>query len=793
MKRMSIVCMCGIVLSAALVFLSPAQTVQVGAGSYYTAGNFAVPDHGPNITSDFSQKIISAKWWATMINYQFSWQMWAHPLCYQTTAKGLDIGYPGAATGSSAGYIATWVKHLSVGVEGMTVDSSKVASYSHFGVTARWQKDGQLMEATMNQGIPFTFFKISGGNATVTFASAPTIWYNQGGVVGATVAGKYFALFAPTGAAWTGTTTLASSLAGKDYLSVAVLPDNSQQTLSFFKQYAYSFVKNTRVSWNYDEASAMLTTTFSVVTDVKEGLENGTLFAMKRHQWLSSSAALTPYAFQSAHGLMKVTAGQSFSTDMKFNGVLTVMPDTGYDKATLAALVKAENPPAILIGSTYNKEYGKFAQLAPIADMVGDTAQRNAILKCLRLGMEKWFTCSNECKYYYHKPWSRLIGYPAAFFSDTRLADHHFHAGYTIHPAQIIAQYNPAWGKKENFGGMVEMVMRDINAWDDNDSLFGRFGYFEPYEGHGWADGIGNGDGNNEESSSESMNFNAGLILWGVMTGNKVLRDEGIFMYVNEARAVEQYWWDVDHVTFPSTYPHVVVGMVKSNGGGWGTWFSGETGAIHGINLLPNTAGHLYYGRCPDYIPVNYTAGAFQWLDLFAEYLAYADGAGAMQKYNAGLPVETGNSKPACYLEISSLNAVGRLDTQVVANTPTFGVFTKSTTRTYCAFNPDSTQRTVTFNDGFSMVVPPRKQICKSGPARPVSIAHDRRAAMKQVHDCGTRVVIFDKGNFQGLRQGVKAIEVFDLAGKKVWASGGIRGSHPGVLTRGLYIVKTYE
>ena len=664
-----------IIFIAMLTCFASAQTAQIGAGSYFTSGNFAVMDHNPNVTPDFSQKIVSAKWWATLINYQFSWQMWAHPLCYQTTAAGLDIGYPGAATGNAAGVIATWVKHLSVGVAGLTADSSKVASYSHFGVTARWQKGGLMMEATMTQGIPFTYFKITGGSATVTFASAPTIWYNQGAVIGATVTGKNFAIFAPTGATWSGTTTLTSSLAGKDYLSVAVLPDNTPQTLLFFKQYAYSFVKSTRVSWSYNEATAVLTSVFSAVTEAKEGAETGTLFALMRHHWLYSSAALTPYTYQSARGVMKVTAGQSFSTDMKFNGVLTTMPDTGYDKATLAALIKAENPPAILIGSTYNKEFGKFAQMAPIADMVGDTAKRNAILQCLRLGMEKWFTCSNECKYYYYKAWNRLIGYPSAFFSDTRLADHHFHAGYTIHPAQIIAQYNPSWGKDENFGGMMGMVIRDINAWDDSDSLFGRFGYYEPYEGHGWADGIGNGDGNNEESSSESMNFNAGLILWGVMTGNKVLRDEGIFMYVNEARAVEQYWWDVDHVTFPSTYPHVVVGMVKSNGGGWGTWFSGATDAIHGINLLPNTAGHLYYGRCPDYIPVNFAAGAIgEWMDLFVEYLAYADGASAMQKYNAGLPVETGNSKPASYLEISSLNAVGRLDTQVVANTPTFGV-----------------------------------------------------------------------------------------------------------------------
>ncbi len=73
---------------------------------------------------------------------------------------------------------------------------------------------------------------------------------------------------------------------------------------------------------------------------------------------------------------------------------------------------------------------------------------------------------------------------------------------------------------------------------DDNDSLFGRFASFEPYEGHGWADGMGFATGNNQESCSESVNFNAALILWGVMTGNTALRDEGIFMYANEVECL---------------------------------------------------------------------------------------------------------------------------------------------------------------------------------------------------------------------------------------------------------------
>ena len=308
---------------AALLFSAAAQVVQVGKGSYTTSGNFAVTDHNPFITADFSQKVICAKWWVTLINKNFSDPMWAHPLSFQTAAAGLDIGYPGAAKSTGGGFSNSHSRDLTVGVAGMNATGTAVAAYSHFGVTARWLGSGAaVMEATMNQGIPFAYFKITGGNASISFSGTPTIWYNQGGVVGATVNGKNYAIFGPTGSSWSGTGTMTSSLNGKDYLSVALLPDNTAQTLSFFKQYAYSFAKDTRVSWVYNEQTAMLTSIFSINADVKEGTDSGTIFALFRHHWLNYTGPLTSYTYQSARGVMKVVNGPSFATNMRFNGVL---------------------------------------------------------------------------------------------------------------------------------------------------------------------------------------------------------------------------------------------------------------------------------------------------------------------------------------------------------------------------------------------------------------------------------------------------------------------------------------
>lgn len=59
-----------------------------------------------------------------------------------------------------------------------------------------------------------------------------------------------------------------------------------------------------------------------------------------------------------------------------FRGILTTMPDTGYNRATLADYVKNEGvPTGAMGGNTYNTGYTKYASLAQIAHLVGDTAQ----------------------------------------------------------------------------------------------------------------------------------------------------------------------------------------------------------------------------------------------------------------------------------------------------------------------------------------------------------------------------------------------------------------------------------
>lgn len=761
--------------------------VHVGAGSYTTVAPGNIPSGTPQVTDDFSQKVTTDKWWVNFFTQKGFTTAYAFPLTFDAGDGGLDIGYED---------IDRWGQNhrtdISVGMSGL--GQARVARYSDWAITMRWEGGGNTMEATMGQGMPFVYFSINGGNVNI---SGGSVWYNENGVLGVTANNHPYAVFGPTGCSWSTGGTVSSDLDGKGYLSVALLPDESEQTLEFFKTYAYSHITETHVWWDYSETDAHLISHFTVTTDVKEGTENGTIFALMKHQWPDVVTPLTDYTYSSVRGEMKVAVGQEFVTSMMFNGILPAFPYVGHDIDRLTGYVNSQS---ISRGSdTYSAGYrmGHCGHVAQIANLSGNTQKRDEIVNTLKEWLEAWFTAGGDQQFYYNDTWNRLIGYPASYGSDVRLSDHHFHYGYFIQACAIIAKWDPDWTADENWGGMAKMLIRDISAFEENDPLFGRFQTFDPYEGHGWADGMGFASGNNQESASESMNCNSGLINFGIQTGNKTIRDMGIFMYVNEARAIANYWWDADEDVFPDNYDHTVVGMVWGHGGAYGTWFSGNPSHIHGISLLPITGGSFYMGRVADYIPKNFEEGCTgEWNDIFYEFLAFSDAPRALNLFNGISSAPASGSMALCYYNISSLNAAGRLCLGVGADVPSYGVFDKDNQRTYTAYNPEFEAVTVTFTDGFSMEVPARTQITEVG-----SVVSTLDGIKRKQHEnvIMTREInIVDGFRLPRLDENVNYIELFDLQGRRLMGAQVRDGRTPKLkgdlpLTKGIYIIKTYE
>jgi len=720
--------------------------VNLGAGSYSTVLPPGATDVQSQIykTSNVTGKMPTNDWWSSLAWTQYSNAQFPHPLAVKNQSDGMRIYYPGNRITSNSAAIAGWMNDIhdfTVGHSASaTFPDAKVDGFNDWFVKALYQNGANSISAAYGHGSPFIYFTYAGGNPVLKFYSAPTIWSGTASspVLGITMAGAHYALFGPTGSTWSGigTTSLTNNLNGKNYFSIAVLPDNTTATLNKFKQYAYSHVTDTKINYSYNASTSEVSTTFTYTTTAKEGSQNGTIFALYPHQWKNTAQTLLSYTYNSVRGTMKTGEGSSFTTKMKFTGVLPSLPDKGsYNKTTLGGYINEEEALPYTGGTdTYymGKRLGKLAVLAPIADQVGDTAAANQFRNEIKTKLTDWLKASDGSGnlkssnlFYYNNNWGTLIGYPASFGSADELNDHHFHYGYFIKAAAEVARTDKTWAA--NNAPMVNLLIRDMANWDRNDTMFPFLRNFDPYAGHSWASGHAKfDDGNNNESSSEAMNAWTGLILWGEATGNTTIRDLGIYLYTTEMNAVNEYWFDVQDNTHPAEYTPSVVTMVWGGKGANGTWFTANPEQVHGINWLPITAGSLYLTHNPTYTNKNYNAMLAEnggsnwdmWRDLIWMYRAISNPADAKAQFSAGIGsmvtgaaegsggTEGGNSKANTYHWIYNLDSMGNADPTITANSPTAAVFNKNGVKTYIAYNYTNAAKTVTFSDGTSVSVP---------------------------------------------------------------------------------------
>ena len=727
--------------------------VRLGLGSYATQipPGAKEPPAPLSKTAAVKGPLPTNQWWNSLVWSKYSERQYAHPLAVRATAAGLQVYYPGPSItvipvgimGVMPGGGRDFVLGHSAAGE---FPDAQLAGWSDWFVTASFAADAGAMHVSYGHGSPFVYALYERGEPVLTFAEPPTAWSGAAGdaVLGVTVSGRHYGLFGPTGATWSGLggKVLTCRTAGKPYFSIAVLPDNSPQTLALFKRYAYTHVTDTKVRWKYDAPSSSVTATFTFATRPYEGAEAGTLFALYPHQWNHTSAPLLGQTYASVRGEMKLAAGASFATRMTFPGVLPALPDAGgCDKARLARLLDKEAQAKTGgVRDTYGegKRLGKLATLVPIAEQAGAGEAATKFLTELRTRLDGWLTATDAAGrpkkaglFYYNREWGTLIGYPASFGSDTQLNDHHFHYGYFLKAAAEIARHDPAWAADAQWGGMVRLIAADIANPDPKSAMFPRLRCFDLYAGHSWASGHAIfADGNNQESSSEAMNAWAALILWGQATGDNAVRDLGIFLYTTELAAINAYWFDVLGRIRPAAYKPSVVTMVWGGKGVNETWFTNKPELVHGINWLPFHGGSLYLGLYPEYVRRNYDAlvaetggGNFKdWVDLVLMYRALDNAADALRQLDArgeALPIEGGNSAANTYHWIANLAALGHVDRSVTAGYPLYAVFSDGRSRTYVVYNMETAPQKVTFSDGAAIEAKPSGFTVKRQPLPP--------------------------------------------------------------------------
>jgi len=733
--------------------------VAIGLGTYHTKpkGGMLAADATPPKAEYRSDDAVGKaaptnQWYSSVMFQRWSQPIHAHPMTYRATEEGFEVGLPTKRVKVEGGgrMVELSYPHVPAVVVvplGFKPKDARLAGFSDWlAKISMGAAEGDSLKVTVLHGSPFSYYELSKGDVRFRLAAKPRVLSNpqdpahDSRVAAFSVDGHSYAIFAPTGATWDWTqpTELVLRLpAAARYFSVAGLPDDREATIRDFLAVAYAFPKDTRVEWAYDEKTSSVKTTFRIDTVAMEGQNLTTFMGLYPHQW--SGMSPTPssqHKFESVRGLIRLIPGNSFTVNRIYNGVVPLW-------AGLENAASRESVDSLLVGDyaksnqlfakqgrgTYwiGKALGAVAQLMSVAEAQGQMKTRDSLLATLKDRLESWF--DGEHAYYFAQDSSlgTFIGLPQEYNSVTDMNDHHFHYGYWIMASAHVALRDPAWASNEKWGGMVGKIVADIANDERGRADFPFLRNFDPYEGHSWASGDANFDaGNNQESSSEAVNAWAGLILWGEATGNRRIRDLGIYLYTSEIASVQQYWFDLNQQVLAPEFGKPFASMVFGGKYAYNTWWTQEPRQILGINLLPFTPASTYLGADPAFIRKTMDAlpGAVKtyekngatdgtpadvWQDVLVSFFALADPDAALAMWNRRGSVEFGDTRTRTLYWVHSLQEMGLPDFSVTADTPLYAVFKdKGGARTYLAYNAGNAATRVTFSTGKTVDVPAR-------------------------------------------------------------------------------------
>lgn len=235
------------------------------------------------------------------------------------------------------------------------------------------------------------------------------------------------------------------------------------------------------------------------------------------------------------------------------------------------------------------------ARLALIADEMDEPDLAAQYRNNVRPVLEDWLAGTNGDHFTYDTTWGGLVTINAmndhsSDFGQGVYNDHHFHYGYFMYTAGVLAKADPAWAAK--WKEQLLVILRDIAEPSGADPHFTQARCKDWYMGHSWASGITEfADGHNQESTSESINGWYGVYLYGLGIGDERIKDLGRLLMATEIRSTYKYWQitSQDNI-YPAPFSdNKVVGIVWGSKVDYSTWFGGNIEFIHCIQMLPFT------------------------------------------------------------------------------------------------------------------------------------------------------------------------------------------------------------
>lgn len=751
---------------------SAQEAIRVGKGSYaaYTPLYKSKSDTHPGDQSRYMEErtlyitpqmqgkpIPTNDWWTQLITIPYSGKMWAYPIVTKAESYGISIEYP--KHWDPTGRVLESATKLEVMSKQFNPSSAEANGWSDWGVDFMMQDQAKSMRVTMVQGMPFTWVECSNLVNIQLGYSSGTI-YNEtqqqplpytGSQVAIRIGEDDYGVYAPEGSVFDmrngmlEVTFLNSS--APNYIVIATLPSFSD--LTTFAPYAYTIPRDTKVAWRYDQIAGKLRTTWSITTENLRGRdhEKEVMQGFLPHHYNRSELGFTlsNISYRTPRGEMRMAIGHKFSIDYEFNGILPWQAapqqdpslSNPYNRDRMVQMISQYADKGSFGGDTYWGGKG-LKQMAFYMSFAHEMGEKELFDKCrnrLRGALENWFTFTPaEDNYFFarYNRWGALVGYNTSYDSET-FNDHHFHYGYFTLSSAMLMLVDPEF--RQDYGEITKMVAKDYANWDREDERFPLFRTFSPWSGHSYAGGLGDGNGNGQESTSEAMQGWGGVYLTGVATGDTDMRDAGIFGWVLESRATAEYWFDRTRQNIDYTkYDKPWSSNLTTPGIGWWTWFSGDPVWMHSIQWMPISPALKYLYEDPAFARWDYNQmmqskeiGGFEVTNTeVGNFLSKESGLGNVvlsylqifdpnqaarifdDLWDHNMPTARNvDTAGETYYTTHSHRTYGDIAWDIHASLPTATTYLHPTTGiyTYSVYNPSDQQQSVTFYRGSHEVV----------------------------------------------------------------------------------------
>ncbi|KAL9121523.1 MAG: hypothetical protein Q9187_001919 [Circinaria calcarea] len=287
------------------------------------------------------------------------------------------------------------------------------------------------------------------------------------------------------------------------------------------------------------------------------------------------------------------------------------------------------------------KALSKFATIVyTLRDLANQPNLASQGLAQLKVAFARFATNQQIFPLVYDTAWKGVVstasyanGDSGADFGNSFYNDHHFHYGYFIHAAAIIAYLDPSWLNQNR--DWVNTLVRDVANPSTQDNYFPVSRSFDWYHGHSWAKGLfDSGDSKDEESSSEDAMFAYSMKMWGRVIGDASMEARGNLMLSVVARSLQNYHLlQSDNVNQPANFIGNKVTGIQFVTEEWNTYFA-DNAVAAARNVAGGWKGILYANLAiidprASFNFFNQANFDSSWLDGGASrtwYLAYAAG-----------------------------------------------------------------------------------------------------------------------------------------------------------------------